>query len=107
MCENTKFLSCGDCKSVLIRLPGDFPGAHRPHAAGGLVAAGHRGGGCPGDRRDSEELASDNARPGWGLNGTYIQIAPGPGIEKGRRAASAATRLPRHPWISGLVDPGR
>ena len=27
MCENTKFLSCGDCKSVLIRLPGDFPGA--------------------------------------------------------------------------------
>ena len=27
MCENTKFLSCGDCKAVLIRLPGDFPGA--------------------------------------------------------------------------------
>lgn len=27
MCENTKFLSCGDCKAVLFRLPGDFPGA--------------------------------------------------------------------------------
>ena len=27
MCENTKFLSCGDCKAVLVRLPGDFPGA--------------------------------------------------------------------------------
>src|SRR5699024_6890256 len=37
--------------------PGDLPGAHRPHAAGGLVAARHRGGGRPGDRRSGELIA--------------------------------------------------